>query len=121
MRLSSKTESGSLVIQHCRAVLPSSVLEDATIVVKNGIINEVMTESTRIPADCAEIINADGLVIGPGFIDPHCHGDGLTRFFDDPHRVVNTLLGSGTTSVLATLGYPDMVRDGMDAQLRRFT
>jgi N-acetylglucosamine-6-phosphate deacetylase len=60
-------------------------------------------------------------LIGPGFVDPHCHGDGLTRFFDDPDSVVNTLLRSGTTSVLATLGYPDMVKDGIDGQLRHFT
>src|SRR6185436_6402971 len=110
MPLSSKTESGLLVIQHCRAVLPGSVLDDATLVVKDGIIIEVTTGTIGVTADCCQIVDAGGLVIGPGFVDPHCHGDGLTRFFDDPDSVVNTLLRYGTTSVLATLGYPDMVK-----------
>jgi N-acetylglucosamine-6-phosphate deacetylase len=121
MPLASKTESGLVVIQHGRAVLPGSVLHDATIVLEHGIIKEVTTGSIGITSNCGQIIDAGGLVVGPGFVDTHCHGDGLTRFFDDPDRVVNSILRCGTTSVLATLGYPDMVKDGIDAQLRHLT
>jgi N-acetylglucosamine-6-phosphate deacetylase len=120
MRISPKTESGLLIIQHCRVVLPDSVLDDATIVVKDGVISEVTTGSIGSSAERAQIVDAGGNLTGPGFVDPHCHGDGLTRFFDDPDRVVNSLLRNGTTSVLATLGYPDMIKDGMDTQLRHF-
>src|SRR5256885_15737608 len=121
MDLTSKPKSGLLVLQHCRAVLPGAVLDDATIVIERGIIKEVTTGSIGIAEDGAEIVDADGLVIGPGFVDPHSHGDGLTGFFDDPNRVVDSLLQCGTTSVLATLGYPDMLKDGIDAQLRHFS
>ncbi|WP_353114701.1 amidohydrolase family protein [Microbacterium sp.] len=50
------------------------------VIVADGRIEAVVRRENR-PADGydAEIVDADGLVIAPGFVDVHCHSD-LTRF-----------------------------------------
>ncbi|MDB6168494.1 MAG: hypothetical protein JWM88_1358 [Verrucomicrobia bacterium] len=109
-----------VTIRGGRVVLPESVLENATLVIERGVIRDVIPGRTETRSDDGATFDATGSVIGPGFIDPHCHGDGVTRFFDDPDRVAANLLRQGTTGVLATLGYPDMVRDDIGGQLQRF-
>jgi N-acetylglucosamine-6-phosphate deacetylase len=101
--------------------LEHSVLERATITVENDLIVDVGTESRGRAGSGALVIDAAGAIVGPGFVDPHCHGDGKTRFFDDPAKVVSSLLRQGTTGVLATLGYPDMERNEIGQQLERFS
>jgi len=109
-----------LTIRGARAVLPDTVLENATIRIEGGVIREVTAGGAKPGAGGGAVFEAGGRVVGPGFFDPHCHGDGTTRFFDDPNTVVRNLLKHGTTSVLATIGYPDMVRDGIGGQLENF-
>ena len=41
------------------------------LLIENGLIKEVDFPDTDLPG--AEIIDANGLVISPGFIDLHCH------------------------------------------------
>ncbi len=53
----------------------------------------------------AEIIDAQGLYISPGFVDIHCHGGGEKIFFEDPEEVRLHHLEGGTTSICASLGY----------------
>ncbi|MDB6095472.1 MAG: hypothetical protein JWM32_3034 [Verrucomicrobia bacterium] len=109
-----------VTIRSGRVVLSDSVLENATLVIEHGVIRDVIPGWTKRRSDDGATFDAPGQVIGPGFIDPHCHGDGVTRFYDDPNRVVANLLKQGTTGVLATLGYPDMVRGDIGGQLQRF-
>lgn len=52
-------------------VSPGQVLEGATVVVRDGLIEAVGTDVT-IPAD-AETIDGDGLTVWPAFIDPYSH------------------------------------------------
>jgi N-acetylglucosamine-6-phosphate deacetylase len=59
-------------------------------------------KKTPIPADC-EIIDAEGLYVGPGFVDIHTHSDGYVFFQDDPVRASMRHLHHGTTTLLTAL------------------
>jgi len=52
-------------------VSPGQVLEGATVVVRDGLI-EAVGANVTVPAD-AETIDGDGLTIWPAFIDPYSH------------------------------------------------
>jgi N-acetylglucosamine-6-phosphate deacetylase len=108
-----------LIIRGGSVVLRDRIITNSTIIVENGII-QAINDSTQAIAPGARIFEADGKTVGPGFVDPHCHGDGRTRIFDDPTAVVTSLLAQGTTTVVATLGYPDMRVNGLLPQLREF-
>ncbi|MBL9216800.1 MAG: amidohydrolase family protein [Opitutaceae bacterium] len=110
--------SHTLILHHCRAVLPDRVLTDAVIRIEAGVIRDVSAGPARPSGGV--VVDAGGLLLAPGFVDVHCHGDGATRYFDDPERVALSLLRQGTTTAAATLGYPDMVPDGIAAQLRAY-
>jgi N-acetylglucosamine-6-phosphate deacetylase len=51
------------------------------VVLKDGIIDYVGTENPEVPAD-AQVIDAKGLYVAPGFIDIHTHGAGGADFMD---------------------------------------
>ena len=51
----------------------------------------------------ADGIDCGGLLVGPGFIDTHCHGGANKWFFDDPQTAADFHLQHGTTSMLASL------------------
>ncbi len=108
-----------ILIRHCRAICADHVLPAAAILIENGLIKEIGADA-EIRSDATTIIDAQGQFLAPGFVDVHCHGDGTNRFFDDPASVSHHLLQQGTTTVLATLGYPDMQTGNIDAQLRDF-
>ena len=55
--------------------------------------------------DNAEIIDAENLYVGPGFIDIHTHSDGYVFFQDDPVRASLFHLKQGTTTLLPALYY----------------
>lgn len=112
--------SDILTIRGAQVVLRDRVARDATLLVEGGRIREIREKSPPRGELTGTVFDAEGRVVGPGFVDPHCHGDGIAKFFDDPNGVVSTLLRHGTTTVLATLGYPDMVNQGLSRQLREF-
>jgi N-acyl-D-aspartate/D-glutamate deacylase len=53
---------------------------DADLIISDGTIEAIVPRSAR-PATGydAEMIDVGGLIVAPGFVDPHCHSD-LTRF-----------------------------------------
>ncbi len=55
----------------------------------------------------AQIIDAQGLFVGPGLIDIHSHAGGRHWFYDEPAEAARFNLLHGVTSILATL-YFDM-------------
>jgi N-acetylglucosamine-6-phosphate deacetylase len=107
------------VIRRCQAVLADRVLRDACLRIEHGQIAALGPESPNMLAGANHVIDANGRMIGPGFVDVHCHGDGTRRFVDAPEAVALELLRQGTTTVLATVGYTDMEPD-LVAQLHHF-
>ncbi len=81
-----------LYIENANIVLENGILEDGALVAENGIITAVGKKgSIKAPED-AEIIDAKGMFVGPGFVDIHVHGGGGTNFFDDPERAAKHFL-----------------------------
>ena len=89
-------------IINAELVMRDHLIPEAVLFIEDGKIagfGEMRT--TEIPEGC-EIIDAEGLYVGPGLVDIHCHAGNDTRFVDDPIKAVRQHLEHGTTSILAT-------------------
>ncbi|MBQ7097102.1 MAG: amidohydrolase family protein [Clostridia bacterium] len=95
-------------ILNANIVLENGILWDGAILIEDGIIVDVKSvREFQIP-DGAEIIDAKGAYVGPGFVDIHVHGaDGKTTYSDvqDVVAVADFFLKHGTTSMLSTPPY----------------
>ena len=85
-----------------RAVLPDKIIENATIVVKNGLI-DCIEEGPCKRVDC---IDGKGMYLLAGFIDIHCHGGTNYDFMDaspeEMGRIAYHHLAHGTTTLVPT-------------------
>ena len=91
-----------LAITHAELVMRDHMIPDAVLFVEDGIITGFgEMRNTPIPEGC-EILDAEGLYVGPGFVDIHTHSDGKEFFYDNPKAVYHHLK-HGTTTVLAAL------------------
>ena len=110
-------------------------IKNAQIVLKNGIIWEgiIIVQDDRIvslgnkrdidiPID-AQIIDAKGAYVGPGFIDIHVHGDGGQQRSELPvHHSPDSQrmpvpTGSPAAGILSIPGSADMRRSGRCTQV----
>jgi len=95
-------------------------IENCNIVLEHGIIRNgtLLTEKDRIVSlgqnvckpENAEVINANGAYVGPGFVDIHVHGDPECIFSTDAVKSARYFLKHGTTTLLPTLFY-DMSKE----------
>ncbi len=80
------------------------------VLISAGRIERLFPEGVAAPDFVAEVIDARGNYLAPGFIDLHVHGGGGDDFNDDDGRktvkIVNFLARFGTTSVLPTIATP---------------
>ncbi len=93
-----------LVIKNGKLVLEDKIVEGKYLCIKDGSIFGV--EDT-MPSEVAEIIDAEGKYISPGFIDMHTHGAvgadfGLTDA-EGIAKAADFHLSHGTTSILPTV------------------
>jgi len=104
-----------IAIKNATLVMRDHLIPDAVLFMEDGIIqNFGEMRTTPIPADC-EIIDAQGLYVGPGFVDIHSHAGGGTRFENGPDVAAKAHLKCGTTSILATLGYRLLTHEYVEA------
>lgn len=103
----------NMVIEGCRAVVPSDVIEGASIYIKDGIIEEISRGAVR---GCTKRIQADGLYLMPGFID--LHSDAIEKEISPRPNVsfpVNIalfeldkrLVASGITTIFHSLSFAE--------------
>ncbi len=101
------------------------LIENAKVVTENGIIFDgaILTDNDRIvkvgkrteleiPID-VQRIDAEGLYVGPGFVDIHVHGGDGYMFYENPQKAAEHFLSHGETTVLATL-YTSLKKDAFE-------
>lgn len=85
---------------------PIQKFSPGRIIMDGGTIREIgASENITIPA-AAERIDATGLMVAPGFIEPHIHGSGSVDLMDGSFEAVNAVsrlaVRHGTTAFLPT-------------------
>ena len=84
-------------------VMKDHFIPDAVLFIEDGKISDFGEMRTvKIPDGC-DIIDAEGLYVGPGFVDIHTHSDGYVFFQDEPEKASLHHLKHGTTSLLPAL------------------
>ena len=66
-----------------------------------GIKDDRIVEVGRIDAEAALVIDADGLIVAPGFVDPHSHTDWTLHANRDAH---STIRQGVTTEIVGNCG-----------------
>ena len=92
-------------IHNAKVVLETGILFDGVILLDGDRIAQVGDRrEVQIPAD-AEMIDAGGAYVGPGFVDIHVHGGNGHMFDSEPLQAAEHFLANGETTILATLYY----------------
>ena len=92
-----------LYIKNANIVLENGILWDAALAVENGRIAAYGAD-LAIP-EGAQVIDAGGKYLGPGFVDIHVHGGGGYSTVLEPIDAAKWFLDHGTTTLLATPSY----------------
>ena len=95
-----------LVFRNGTAILPDRLVPDAVVVCRAGRITAVGSAGkVRVPPG-AEIVDAFGGFVSPGFVDLHVHGGRGADFMDGTAEAVRTVnrahANHGTTSIFPT-------------------
>lgn len=120
-----KTYKGTVVIKNIGPLVSGDfkkgILDADTIVVKDGIIDQIGKEKDLNLSSADHVIDVDGQVVCPGFIDPHVHN--TIDDYGPQTQTVNWLecyLWYGITTVLSEgeqgPGYPRFFDDPVGAK-----
>ncbi len=92
-----------LAIKNTTLVMPDHLIPEATLLCEDGKILDFGTD-IAIPEN-AQVLDAEGLYLAPGFVDIHTHAGLDAWFYEEPGRAAQNLLEKGVTTVLPAL-YP---------------
>ncbi|WP_256761158.1 N-acetylglucosamine-6-phosphate deacetylase [Cohnella sp. WQ 127256] len=108
----SNIANGKFQIINARIVTPSGVIEDGSILVEDGIITNIGSNTdadaneVKASLHSIETIDVQGSWIIPGFIDVHVHGGAGHDFMEADEVGIEAITkfhaSNGTTSLLAT-------------------
>ncbi|MCZ2856877.1 MAG: N-acetylglucosamine-6-phosphate deacetylase [Candidatus Bathyarchaeota archaeon] len=94
------------VIENGTVITPSKTIEKGVVVFEDGKITAVGQKNRIKVARTAEVIDASGKIVAPGFIDIHIHGGKGRDLMDASHEAVKEiakfLASHGTTSFVPT-------------------
>ncbi len=86
-------------------VMRDHFIPNGVVLIKDGkIVDFGEKRLLKVPEGC-EIVDAEGLWVGPGFVDIHTHAGNNVFFNDDPVVAAKAHLAHGTTTVLPALYY----------------
>ena len=104
-----------LAIKNATLVMRDHLIPEAVLFVEDGLIAGFgEMRNTPIPEGC-EILDAEGLFVGPGLVDIHNHAGNGHWFYDEPIEAAQFNLSHGTTTILACL-YFNMNKDQLVEQ-----
>ncbi len=98
-------------IINAKIILENEVIDNGVLIFNDGKIVDFGSSSKISVPKGAEVFDAKGNFVGPGFVDIHCHGGGVSGFSIDPAGAAQFHLKNGTTTILAAL-YPTISPDG---------
>ena len=98
-------------IVNAKLVLETGILWDGYLAIDGEYIAAYGPSSELELSEHAEVIDAKGLYVGPGFVDIHVHGGGNALFEEKPKEATEHFLRHGETTVLPTLYY-DLTKEG---------
>ena len=90
------------LIKNAKVVLENGIIYSGAILVEGKKIKAVGYEKNIEVPKLAEIIDAEGAYVGPGFVDIHVHGALDARLFAAPERIAKHFLKHGETTILPT-------------------
>lgn len=94
-----------IAVTNAKVVLECGILWDGVILIDGERICKVgKSEEITIP-DGAQICDANGLYVGPGFVDIHVHGGNGHVLCQNPDEGAEYFLSHGETTILPTLYY----------------
>ena len=103
-----------LAIKNATLVMRDHLIPHAVIVLDEGkIVSFGEMRKHPVPENC-EVIDAQGLYVGPGFVDIHTHSDGKSFFYENPKSVKHHLR-HGSTTVLAALYFSMNAQEFVEA------
>ena len=92
-----------LAIINAELVMKDHLIPEAVLFVEDGkIAGFGEMRNTPVPEGC-EILDAEGLYVGPGLVDIHNHAGGGHWYYDEPIEAAQFNLKHGTTTNLACL------------------
>ena len=84
-----------IAIKNATLVMKDHLIPEAVLFVEDGKIADFgEMRSTPIP-DGGQVIDAEGLYVGPGLVDIHLHNGGEASFTDDPASAAQYHLNNG--------------------------
>jgi N-acetylglucosamine-6-phosphate deacetylase len=95
----------SLLLTNCHVISPDYDVEDVAILIEGEKIKQLFVGDAALP-QADEVIDVEGKIVMPGFIDVHCHGRSGFDFADGTLEAVETMavdkLKEGVTTLLPT-------------------
>ncbi|MBQ4517893.1 MAG: N-acetylglucosamine-6-phosphate deacetylase [Clostridia bacterium] len=96
-------------------VLENGIIWDGVLLIDgNKIVSFGKSADVQIPEN-ADIIDAEGTYVGPGFVDIHVHGGQTYQTYENPVEACRFFLQNGTTSILATPSYGRNFQEFLEA------
>ena len=92
-------------IINCNLVLESGIVFDGCLLIEDGRIASFGPKREAVIPKDAQIIDAQGAYVGPGFVDIHVHGGGGYSTCYEPEKAAMHFLRHGETTILATTDY----------------
>lgn len=107
-----------ICIKNAKVVLPEEIIDDGIVLVEDEKIVYAGHEGVIKIPESAEIFDAKGLYVGPGFVDIHVHGGGENTFgVENNLKVIDFHLSHGTTTIFPTF-YMTMSKEEMIASIK---
>lgn len=103
------------IVKNAQIVTERGILWDGAILIEDEKIVQVGYEREMKDIIGAELIDARGAYVGPGFVDIHVHGGGGFDTCMDAPKAAEFFLGHGETSILATPDYSLNFKELMEA------